>query len=150
MAPRPTNPLQLGAALLFAVLFVAVTLATTFARTHFGLPGLDGLAATVGVTDINSFVLSVVQGNGYASLDVAAAILIASASNNVLKAIYAFAFGAKRGMLQPVLVLLAFGEVRVGRAPSARSPAPRAVCNGVHGLSDAEPGWTGSDEVDPT
>lgn len=77
---------------------------------------MDGLAATVGVTDINPFVLSVVQGNGYASLDVAAAILIASASNNVLKAIYAFAFGAKRGMLQPVLALLALAVCSIGAA----------------------------------
>ena len=66
----PTNPLQLGAALAFAILFVVVTLATMFARAHFGFPGLVALAAIVGVTDIDPFVLSVVQGSGYASLGV--------------------------------------------------------------------------------
>lgn len=94
----PGNPLALGTAVLFAVLFVFVTVATEYARGRFGRFGLDGLAALVGFTDIDPFVLSVVQGNTGAAGEVGQAILIAAASNNVLKAVYAIAFGgARRG-----------------------------------------------------
>jgi uncharacterized membrane protein (DUF4010 family) len=113
LAP-PRNPLQLGAAVLFACLFVAITLATNFARAHYGRSGLDVLAAIVGFTDIDPFVLSVVQGSGNAAAAVAEAILIAAASNNVLKAVYAFAFGAKERMIQPILALLALAACSIG------------------------------------
>ena len=112
----PANPLQLGAALLFALLFVAVTLATSFARTHYGRSGLDALAAIVGFTDIDPFVLSIAQGSGYGTLAAAQAILIAAASNNVLKATYAFAFGAKLRMVQPILALLGLAVCSIGAA----------------------------------
>ena len=112
----PSNPLQLGAAVLFAVLFVAVTLATNLARARYGRFGVDALAAIVGFTDIDPFVLSIVQGNIPARLEVAQAILIASSSNNVLKAIYAFAFGRRRSMLQPILALLALAACSIGEA----------------------------------
>jgi uncharacterized membrane protein (DUF4010 family) len=110
----PANPLQLGAAMVFALLFVAITLATAFARAHFGRSGLDALAAIVGFTDIDPFVLSIAQGNGYAALIAAQAILIATASNNVLKALYAFLFGARRRMIQPVLALLGLAACSIG------------------------------------
>jgi uncharacterized membrane protein (DUF4010 family) len=105
----PTNPLQLATALLFAVLFVVITLATNYARSHFGQFGFDVLAAITGVTDIDPFVLSVVQGNSGAPREVAEAILIAASSNNLLKAIYTFVFGSGMGMLRPAgsLVVLA-------------------------------------------
>ena len=92
----PANPLQVGAAVLFAVLFVAVTLATHFAQGRFGRTGLDALAALVGFTDIDPFVLSVAQGNAGPLPAVAQAILVAVSSNNVLKAAYAFGFGGGR------------------------------------------------------
>jgi uncharacterized membrane protein (DUF4010 family) len=110
------NPLQLGAALVFAVLFVVVTIATNFARAHFGATGLNVLAAIVGVTDIDPFVLSLAQSNAGAPFQAASAILVATASNDVLKAVYAFAFGARRAMLQPILALVALAAVSLAAA----------------------------------
>jgi uncharacterized membrane protein (DUF4010 family) len=112
----PSNPLQLGVAVVFAMLFVAVTLLTNLARLHYGRYGVDALAAIVGFTDIDPFVLSIVQGNISAHLEIAQAILIASSSNNVLKAIYAFTFGGGRRMLQPSLALLALAMCGIGEA----------------------------------
>jgi len=112
----PSNPLQLGVAVVFAVLFVVVTLATNLARVHYGRVGVDALAAVVGFTDIDPFVLSIAQGNMSVANEVAQAILIASSSNNVLKAIYALAFGGGRRMLQPSLALLALAICSVGEA----------------------------------
>jgi uncharacterized membrane protein (DUF4010 family) len=112
----PSNPLQLGIALIFAGLFVAITLATNVARAHFGSFGVDALAAIVGFTDIDPFVLSIVQGNIPVRLEIAQAILIAASSNNVLKAIYAFAFGRRREMVQPILALLGLAVCSIGAA----------------------------------
>jgi uncharacterized membrane protein (DUF4010 family) len=110
----PTNPLQLGAAVLFAALFVAITAITAYARAHFGRTGLDVVAAIVGFTDIDPFVLSVAQGNIAARPELADAILISAASNNVLKAIYAFSFGGGRPMLRPTLALLVLAACSIG------------------------------------
>jgi uncharacterized membrane protein (DUF4010 family) len=112
----PSNPLQLGVALVFAGLFVAMTLATNLARAHFGSFGVDALAAVVGFTDIDPFVLSIVQGNISDRGEIAQAILIAASSNNVLKAIYAFAFGRRRQMLPPIYALLGLAVCGIAAA----------------------------------
>jgi uncharacterized membrane protein (DUF4010 family) len=110
-AGAPANPLELAAALVFATLFVLVSLASAWVRSRFGEAGVYGLAAIVGVTDINPFVLSIASG-GAAPLPVsaaAAAILIAASSNNILQAIYALGFAGRRAALAPAgaLALLA-------------------------------------------
>ena len=106
--PLVMNPLQLSAAVTFAALFVLVALASSWVRTSFGRPGVFGLAAVSGVTDIDPFVLNLAQGSvaGMSLGAIGAAILIAASSNNVLKAVYALAFGGKRACLRPALVLL--------------------------------------------
>ena len=57
-----SNPLQLSTALIFAALFVAVSMLATFAQHTFGHAGVYVLAAIVGITDIDPFVLSLAQG----------------------------------------------------------------------------------------
>jgi uncharacterized membrane protein (DUF4010 family) len=111
-AEAPANPLELSAALIFAALFVVVSLAAAWVRGKFGATGLYGLAAIVGFTDIDPFVLSLASG-GAAPLPVStavAAILIAASSNNILKAIYTAGFAGARAALPPAaaLALLAF------------------------------------------
>jgi uncharacterized membrane protein (DUF4010 family) len=104
---HPRNPLEIGAALVFAVLFIAVSIVTGWIVRHFGTIGAYGLAAVVGVTDIDPFVLSIAHG-GVAGLDLsasAAAILIASSSNDLLKAGYVFAFAGRRAAWRPLLGL---------------------------------------------
>jgi uncharacterized membrane protein (DUF4010 family) len=113
--PAPTNPLELSAAFIFAALFVAISLASTWARTEFGQSGLFGLAAIVGFSDIDPFVLSVaaVGAGPLPAGAAAAAILIAASSNNLLKAAYAGAFVGGRAAAAPAagLALLALGGI---------------------------------------
>ncbi|HVA15149.1 MAG TPA: DUF4010 domain-containing protein [Stellaceae bacterium] len=108
---KPRNPLELTAAAVFAALFVAISIATQWARSRFGAAGVDTLAAVVGFTDIDPFVLSLAQG-GTGAMPVAGAstaILIAIASNNVLKAAYTVIFAGWRVSLNAVAVLVALG-----------------------------------------
>ncbi len=102
------NPLELNAAALFAVLFIVVSIASSWVKTHFGEIGIDALAAIVGVTDINPFVLSIAQGVAapLSLAGAAAAILIAVASNNLVNAGYAVAFGGLRPSLPAVRALV--------------------------------------------
>jgi len=111
VAAAPRNPLEISAAALFALLFVAVSIATEWARTHFGAAGVDTLAAVVGFTDIDPFVLSIAQGGSRAiPMPIAAtAILIAIASNNVLKASYAVGFAGWRASRNAAAVLVGLG-----------------------------------------
>ena len=115
---EPSNPLELSAAALFAVLFVAISIASTWAADHFGAAGLYAIAAIVGVTDIDPFVLSIAQG-GASSLtgaDAAVAVLTATASNNLLKAACTVGFtGHRRGLpVVGTLVLLSGAAVLFG------------------------------------
>ncbi|MGA9944588.1 MAG: DUF4010 domain-containing protein [Candidatus Cybelea sp.] len=110
-----SNPLQLSTALVFALLFVVVSMLATFAQSHLGRAGIFELAGIVGVTDIDPFVLSLAQG-GAAGVDTAtaaSAILIATSSNNVLKAIYAMIFSRRRGIVPAIMLasLAALGLV---------------------------------------
>jgi uncharacterized membrane protein (DUF4010 family) len=106
-----SNPLQLGTALTFALLFVVVALASAWVSANFGRSGVYGLAAITGTTDINPFVLNLAQG-GVSALPLpalATAILIAVASNNILNGAYALLFGGLRACLRPALVLFGLG-----------------------------------------
>jgi uncharacterized membrane protein (DUF4010 family) len=103
------NPLELGAAAIFAALFVAVSVVSVVAKSQFGVSGIYGLAAIVGVTDIDPFVLNLAQGGvtGVSARDLAAAILIASSSNNILKAVYAASFAGGKATAGSAVALLA-------------------------------------------
>ncbi|MBI5131011.1 MAG: DUF4010 domain-containing protein [Rhodopseudomonas palustris] len=108
------NPLELGTAAVFAVMFVLISLASTWVKTEFGTAGIYWLAAIVGFADIDPFVLNLAQGGtaGIGEHAVAIAVLIAASSNNILKASYALSFGG-RATLQSalMLVMLAAGGV---------------------------------------
>lgn len=112
------NPLELGPAIVFAALFVGVSLLSNFIKARFGVGGLFSLAAVVGVTDIDPFVLNLAQGGagGLSNGVLGAAILIAASSNNVLKAAYAAAFGGRRASLPAVATLLLLAAAGVGAA----------------------------------
>jgi uncharacterized membrane protein (DUF4010 family) len=106
--PAP-NPLQLATALGFAALFVVVAVLSNWVRDGFGQRGVFALAAITGAADIDPFVLSLSQG-GVTAMSVnslCAAILIAASSNNMLKAVYALAFGGVRACRRPAAELAA-------------------------------------------
>jgi uncharacterized membrane protein (DUF4010 family) len=78
-----------------------------------GERGVLGLAAIMGVTDVDPFVLSLTQSAGtITSLTVAAAgILVATASNNALKACYAFGFADRKTGRQSLGLLLGYSAL---------------------------------------
>jgi uncharacterized membrane protein (DUF4010 family) len=88
---EPKNPLELRAALGFALLFVTMLVATHAVVTYLGKAGVYSLAALMGVTDVDPFIMGMTHAaGGQAPLGVAAAaILIAASSNNLVKGIYA-------------------------------------------------------------
>ncbi len=104
------NPLELSAAFLFALLFVVMLALTHYAVTSMGSAGVYGLAALTGFTDIAPFVLGLANTVGTATpMGVAAsAVVIAAASNNVVKAGYAYAFSDRKTGIQSLALLLAY------------------------------------------
>ncbi|HNX30169.1 MAG TPA: MgtC/SapB family protein [Holophaga sp.] len=95
--PAPTqahNPLELRTAFLFAALFVVMLVATHLAVVYLGRSGIYSLAALMGVTDVDPFIMGMTQSAGLAtSLEVAASgIVVATACNNLVKGIYACFF----------------------------------------------------------
>ncbi|MBV8148002.1 MAG: DUF4010 domain-containing protein [Candidatus Eremiobacteraeota bacterium] len=115
--PMP-NPLQLTTAFVFAALFIIIALLTSFVQSHLGSAGILGLAAVVGVTDVDPFVLSLAQG-GAASVGLttaAFAIVIATSSNNVLKAVYTMAFSRRRESWLPAAALVFVSVLGIGAA----------------------------------
>jgi uncharacterized membrane protein (DUF4010 family) len=115
-----TNPLQLPTAVTFAVMFVVITLASAWVRARYGQTGVLGLAAIAGATDVDPFVLSLAQGSvtGMTPHALAAAILIAAASNNALKALYAVLFGSLKACGRPAVLLLALAVLGIVVAAS--------------------------------
>ncbi|MGR8979124.1 MAG: MgtC/SapB family protein [Gammaproteobacteria bacterium] len=102
------HPLELSTALLFAVFFMAFTFVTQYVTSHFGTSGLNYLALAVGFTDIDPFILALLSGKFTVSDSaIVAAVILASGSNNLLKAVYAAALARNRSVLPGVLWLTA-------------------------------------------
>lgn len=108
-ALAPRNPLEIGAASVFALLFVAMLIATQLATTYFGHFGLYSLAAVMGVTDVDPFIMGLTQAGGRSTqlATVAVAIMIAASSNNLIKGIYAFALSDRRTGTMSLVLLVA-------------------------------------------
>jgi uncharacterized membrane protein (DUF4010 family) len=106
---EPKNPLELRAALAFAALFVTMLVATHLAVTYLGNAGVYSLAALMGVTDVDPFIMGMTQSGGHnATLGVAAgAILIAASSNNLIKGIYACYLSDRRTGVMSLILLAA-------------------------------------------
>jgi len=105
----PTNPLELSTAIIFAILFIALSIAVTWAKTRYGESGIFALGLLAGFTDVDPFVLSLAQGTARA-IDVniaASAILVAASANNLLKGGYTLAFAGRTNGLKPALALFA-------------------------------------------
>ena len=114
---EPKNPLELLAAFLFAVLFLAMLVATQLAVTYLGRAGVNTLAAIMGVTDVDPFIMGMTQAAGTLTpLKVAAvAVLIAAASNNLMKGIYAYSLADRKTGMQSLALLTALAAL--GLAP---------------------------------
>ena len=84
-------------------------IATHLVVTYIGKAGVYSLAAIMGVTDVDPFIMGMTQADGAdTSLTVAAsAILIAAASNNLVKGIYAYYLSGRDTRLQSLCLLAA-------------------------------------------
>jgi uncharacterized membrane protein (DUF4010 family) len=91
------HPLEFKAALIFSALFVIFAALTSFVITQYGTGGLHILSFVVGLTDIDPFILSLLEGSFRINeSQLITAIIIASGSNNLIKAGYALVFGRNR------------------------------------------------------
>jgi uncharacterized membrane protein (DUF4010 family) len=114
---EPKNPLELLAAFLFALLFLAMLVATQLAITYLGTTGVNTLAAIMGITDVDPFIMGMTQAAGTLTpLTIAAvAVLIAAASNNLIKGIYAYSLADRKTGIQSLAFLA--GLAALGLAP---------------------------------
>jgi uncharacterized membrane protein (DUF4010 family) len=105
---EPKNPLELLTAFMFAGLFLAMLIITQLAVKYLGTGGVDTLAAIMGVSDVDPFIMGLTQAAGTLTpVNVAAgAILIAAASNNVIKGIYAYSMADRKTGRQALLFLV--------------------------------------------
>ncbi|HLK49728.1 MAG TPA: MgtC/SapB family protein [Bryobacteraceae bacterium] len=104
---EPKNPLEMRAALFFAGLFLAMLVATQLVVMYLGKAGVYSLGAIMGVSDVDPFIMGMTQAGGSTTpLTVAAsAILIAAASNNVMKGVYAYSISDRKTGRQSILFL---------------------------------------------
>jgi uncharacterized membrane protein (DUF4010 family) len=90
------NPLEFRTAAIFGVLFVVFAILTDFVLKKYGSGGITGLAWVVGVTDIDPFLLNLLQQkSGIGQMTIVLAIMNATNSNNLLKMVYAITLSSK-------------------------------------------------------
>jgi len=114
---EPRNPLELRAAFLFAALFLAMLVATRLAAQYLGKAGVYGLGAVMGVADVDPFLMGMTQSAGTITplQEAAIGILIAAASNNIAKGVYAYMLADRQTGRQSLLLLAALAVL--GLAP---------------------------------
>ena len=82
------NPFEIRPALIFASLFVILSIVTIWVQQFFGEGGLFGLSAIVGITDIDPFILSIINKQSLIESVAISAIIISMMSNTIVKGIY--------------------------------------------------------------
>jgi uncharacterized membrane protein (DUF4010 family) len=108
------NPLELGAAFLFGAVFVGMLVATQLAVQYLGRAGVYGLAAIMGVADVDPFIMGMMTkaaANQTPLALAASAIVITVASNNVVKGIYAYVFADRQTGRAGLLALVALALI---------------------------------------
>ncbi len=112
------NPLELKTAVIFGFLFAFFGILTQFVVQHYGKAGVNLLSFIVGVTDIDPYILNLFQG-GSATIGVvtiARATIIATASNNLIKMVYAVSLGSrklKKKVIAGFLILVALSFLMI-------------------------------------
>ncbi len=90
------NPLELKTAAVFGLLFVFFAILTEYVMKAYGNAGVSTMAYVVGITDIDPFLLNLLQHTGgITESTVILAIINATNSNNILKMIYAITISSK-------------------------------------------------------
>ena len=111
------NPFELGPALRFGLLFVAILVASRWAQTAFGNLGMYLSSFTAGLLDVDaiSFTMSRMAGQGGVDAGAAAnAVLLAALANTLLKGGLSISLGSpglRRVMAPGTLLMLAAGAL---------------------------------------
>jgi uncharacterized membrane protein (DUF4010 family) len=107
------NPLELRAAFFFAAIFLAILIITRLALQRMGSSGAYVLGGILGFADVDPFIMSMTQASGISMQPnvVAGAIVLAAASNNFAKGIYAYFFGSSSAGRQSLMLLAALALV---------------------------------------
>lgn len=104
--PPLRHPLEFSTAVLFAFLFVVFAALTHWVIGRYGATGLHLLSFAVGFTDIDPFILSLLAGRFHVDeAGLAAAVIVASGSNNLLKGLYAVVLSRNRRVLPAAIWL---------------------------------------------
>jgi uncharacterized membrane protein (DUF4010 family) len=105
---EPKNPLDLVTAIVFAGLFLVMLIATQLAVTYMGRAGVNSLAAIMGVSDVDPFIMGLTQAAGTLTpfKEAAAAVCIAASSNNIVKGIYAYSLADRKTGVQALVMLV--------------------------------------------
>ncbi|MFI5237563.1 MAG: MgtC/SapB family protein [Ignavibacteriales bacterium] len=99
------NPFEIKPAVIFASLFVILSIVTIWVKQFFGSAGLLGLSAIVGVTDIDPFIISIISKQLPVENIIGSAIIISMMSNTIVKGFY-FGFLVK-GLRKSVIFYFA-------------------------------------------
>jgi uncharacterized membrane protein (DUF4010 family) len=107
------NPLDLVTAIVFAGLFLVMLVATQLAVTYLGSAGVNTLAAIMGVSDVDPFIMGLTQAAGTLTpfKEAAAAVAIAASSNNIVKGIYAYSLADRKTGIQALVMLVSLAAM---------------------------------------
>ncbi len=112
------NPMELGSAVKFGLLFALVLLAARAAHQYFGTAGLFVASGLAGLTDVDAITVSTARlaHQGVLAPGTAnAAILLASAANTLVKGTLAVTLGGRalRAVVLPIFLVLVLLSVLV-------------------------------------
>jgi uncharacterized membrane protein (DUF4010 family) len=82
------NPFELTPSLIFAGLFVALTVVSQIVRNAAGEMGIQTLAVVVGVVDIDPFILSILKATDLVPQLMVSAVILSMMSNTLAKGAY--------------------------------------------------------------
>jgi uncharacterized membrane protein (DUF4010 family) len=109
------NPLELSSAALFAVLLVVMAVAARLAFENWPELGLHAMAPIAGATEIEPFVISLLQMQPSLPPErIVQALVIATASNNILKAVCALVFARRDAAVPAAAVLIGLAALSLG------------------------------------
>lgn len=92
------NPFEIKPAAWFAILFIALTIISEYAKMYFGQSGLLLLSGIVGAVDIDPYILSLARSSASFTNAAATAIIIAAMSNTLFKGFYFGSFAKNMRM----------------------------------------------------
>ncbi|MCX7797225.1 MAG: MgtC/SapB family protein [Melioribacter sp.] len=89
------NPFEIRPALVFAILFVALSIIINKVKFYFGSSGVLTFSSLVGITDIDPFILSLINTPNFEVKVIVTSIMIAMMSNTIMKGVYFLSLASK-------------------------------------------------------